>query len=138
MDDQYPGFIEFPNETNVADKWSTAVNNYASAVVPASTTAAQAKTAMQAALTGMSAPGAALVQLPTSFTVYATTLAVGMAPTYVGTPPPAPIILTPAFTIGSAGGSAADVIQQLVLIIDLWFRTGTATPSAGGAPIPWS
>jgi hypothetical protein len=139
MDDKAPTFDKFPPDGPTAAKdWATAVDAYASAVIPPSTTAAAAKSALQGALAGMSAPGAALVAFPAAFTAYAAALGGGMAPAFVAVPPPAPLVLAPVFALGMTGAPASAVVAQIASIIDLWFRTGTATPAAGGPPVPWS
>jgi len=139
MDDKAPTFDKFPPDDPAAAKaWATAVDAYASAVIPPSTAAAAAKSAMQGALTGMSAPGAAAVAFPGAFSAYAATLGGGMAPAFIAVPPPAPLVLAPVFILGMTGAPASAVVAMMASIIDVWFKTGTATPAAGGSPVPWS
>lgn len=139
MDDKAPTFDKFPPDGPAAAKaWAGAIDAYAKGVIPPSTTAAAAKSALEGALMGMSAPGAALVAFPAAFTAYAAALGGGMAPAFIATPPPAPIVFAPAMAAGMAGAPASAVVPQIATIIDLWFRTGMAVPALGGPPVPWS
>jgi hypothetical protein len=144
MDSSFGSFTGFPTtELDAATKWAAAVASYASGIAPVTTTGAAAQAALQAGLSGMSAPGAGIAIMNAAFASWGTIIAGGMAPTMVGTPPPlllavtAPTLLT-LFANGVAGASAFSQCTTLSALINTWVRTGTATPSGGGSPVPWS
>lgn len=135
---EFSGHEGFPKTNNeAASRWASAFDVYASQVIPASVSSSVAKAAMRVALTGL-INSANPASLEIGMNAYATALAVGMAPVFVAIPPPAPLVLTSAFAIGLAEGSAVDVANSMASLIDVWMKTGTATPSVGGSPIPWS
>lgn len=147
MDPQYAGFQGWPtNDVDTAAAWANAVDVYTAGgfgVTPVSTTGAIAKGLLQTGLLGMSAPGAAIPLFDIAMLSYATSLAVGMLPGgFVGTPPILPLTVTPPtlVTIIAAGLGGASSSEQSALLatwIDVWFKTGTAVPVAGGPPILW-
>jgi hypothetical protein len=122
-----------------ASDWATAVDNYASSVVPPSTTAAAAKSAFQSIMMGVD-PNTqnGIPLLIAAFTAYATQLGLGMAPTFTGTPPPLPLNIVPVTILGLNGGSADDCAALFATITDAWFRTGLAINNSSGVTIPWS
>ena len=134
-------FEGFPSEiVDVAENWATVVDTYASGVIPASTTVEQAKSAFNSVMLGISSSaGNGLALLTAAFTAYGTALSIGMsAAGFIGVPTPAPINFTPIVAVG-LGGAGGDVIADMMAtIIDIWFRTGTATPVSGGPVIPWT
>jgi hypothetical protein len=75
--------------------------------------------------------------METAFTVFATAVGVGMLPAFVATPPATPVGFATQFA-GPKPETHAAAASQISGIIDTWMRTGTATPSIGGAPVPWS
>jgi hypothetical protein len=140
-DTEYTDFKGFPSNTiEVADAWSGIIDSYASKVIPTSTTASAAKAALYGQLLTISSEAAnAFLVLQAGITSYAVALAGGMAGAgFVGVPPPAPLILTPVSAIGLAGGSAEACAEAMSSILDIWFKTGSATPVAGGPPIFWT
>lgn len=140
MDKDNVAFVGYPtNSAQVANNWADAVNQYASLVIPISTTSVGAKNAMIAAmLPGLSAPGGFFAAFISGFTAYALTLGGGMAGAgFVAVPPPVPINFGPLLAL-PLDGPLSTKISTMASIIDTWFRTGTATPSAGGSPIIWS
>lgn len=139
MDADDPAFVGFPDNVNdVAENWSNAIFNYASAVIPASSTASAAKSAMKSLLLGAGSPGTFFSIFESSFTAFAGSLAGGMAG-FISVPPPLPIVLqAPMLAIPLEESFNPSRITTMASIIDLWFRTGTATPSGGGATSPWS
>lgn len=137
MDEDFANFGGFPDGIiEASQRWSDVVDAYASAVIPSTTTASSAKTAFQGVIASITVDG--LVKFPLAFTAYAGALAVGMLPTFTGVPPPIPIVFDSAFAIGNAGGSGADVADAMSVIIDTWFKTGTAINISSGATVPWS
>ena len=139
MDEEYSSFDKFPDSGPIAEsKLADAVDQYASVVIPASTTASQAKAAMLVALQGMGEQEQAITKIKAGFTQYATMLATGMAPAFTAVPPSGQIPIEPVENIGLNGGTAEDVASKIADIADAWFKTGTATPSSGGSPVAWS
>jgi len=141
LNQEYPSFEGFPdNMGGVVESWANAINDYAKSVVPTSTTSEQAKEAFKSTMLGMSSElGNGAVILPLAFTNYATALALGMAGAgFIGTPPVAPINLAPIIAAGLGGASGEIIANSFTVVVDIWFRTGTATPTAGGSPIIWT
>lgn len=139
-DQEHLLFQGFPSNTiQVADRWSTAINDYAALVIPASLNSSLAKEAFRIALLSISSevPNGAVL-FKTAFSSYAAQLAIGMSPTFKGNPPPVPIELSSVFALGFSGGSSEQCVQMMSGIIDLWFRTGTATNTVSGVTTPWS
>lgn len=127
------------SQAESADMWADAVDSYANAVIPASTTAAVAKQGFAAAMQTISADaGNGLVVLSAAFTKYAVDLGVGMAPVFTGVPPPAPLVLDPVAQAGLSGASGDTCASLLATQIDVWFRTATAVQNSSGAIVPWS
>lgn len=146
MDDSYGGFVAFPtDELDAAALWAAAIDTYAGVnLTPPSTASAAAKSALQGGLTGMSAPGAGPAIFDTAFVAYASAMALGMAPAMVGVPPvPGTLVVGLVASAAAAlppNPSKPPAVQLGILagVIDTWFRTGTATPSGGGPPVPWA
>lgn len=139
MDEDYPSH-EFPsNIADVAAAWADAVNNYASAVTPPSATSSAARTAFYNIMLGMDTDlGNGIAIMVSAFSAYAASLAGGMAPTFIGTPPPAPIPLSTIIpTLGLGGASGSSVAEALGAVIDTWFRTGIAVNASSGATTLW-
>lgn len=131
-DTEYSGFDKFPeSELDAAQAFADALKIYATSIVPASTTVSAASSAMISALGTLS-----ISEFQSALTTFASTVGGGMAPAYTATPPSTTIDFS---TVTSKDGeNAEDSINELVNVIDTWMKTGTATPSAGGSPIPWS
>ncbi len=124
------------SESDVADGWSDAISAYALGVVPASIGHVAAKAAFRAALEGFGAPGASVAALQAGLTAFAAQIGLGMAPAFVATPPAGPCPLESMNTDRPATHALA--AGNVTSIIDSWFRSGTAVPSGGGSPVPWS
>ena len=128
-------FTNFPSTIEeTSQRWSDVIDNYASAIVPPSTTSQVAKQAFYSVFLQINFTNG-LIVFSQAFQQYALQLSLGMPPLYVGTPPPIPIDLTPSF-IGLSGATKEIIVPIMVNIIDLWFRTGLATNQSGA--IPWS
>lgn len=146
MDPQYAGFQGWPtNDVDTAAAWANAIDVYTGSglsVFPVSTTGVIAKGILQTGLLGMSAPGAAIPIFDIALLAYATSLGLGMLPTFVGAPPVLPLTVTPPTLVtiiaaGLAGASSSEQAALMATWIDIWFKTGTAVPSAGGPPVLW-
>lgn len=120
-----------------AQAWANAMGAYTAAILPASTTVNAAKATLQGALTTAFGSSAAAPGMETAFAAFATTVGAGMLPAFVATPPPAPVGFAAQFA-GPKPPTHAAAAAQLKTLIDTWMRTGTATPSGGGAPVNWS
>ena len=119
-----------------ANEWAEAMTTYAAAIVPASSAVAAASLALYSALASAFAAGSAGPAVDSAFQVWAASVGAGMAPAFVATPPPS----APGFAsgLGTMQPSHAAAASYWAGVIDTWARTGTATPSGGGAPVPWS
>jgi hypothetical protein len=137
FDAKHPQFVKFPESlADAAEKWSAAFDKYASVVTPPSTTAAQAKQAFKGlfmTIQGANGP----VVLPQCFAAYAAALALGMQPTFTGTPPVGTPILAPVPPVGLAGGTAAECIDMIVTIVHNWMLTGVAVNNSSAATVTW-
>lgn len=121
------------------NSWTDAINNYATTVTPPSINSTIARSAFYGIMSGVTADaGNGLVQLVSAFTAYATSLSVGMAPAFTGTPPIAPINITPVVAAGLGGASGDECAALFATIIDQWFRTGIAVNNVSGVIVPWS
>jgi hypothetical protein len=120
-----------------ASKWADAIATYFTPVVPPSTMVAAAKATLTAQLAAAFAQPFAPPAMDLACTAFALTVAGGMALAFVAVPPPAPIgwatLLAEPYPI-----SAAEAAQKIATALDARARTGTATPSVGGSPVPWS
>lgn len=114
-----------------AQAWANAIQVYAATIIPPSSTSAAAVQALQGALQGMDASGAAVGIFTAAFAAFGVALAGGMP---VGTgpavPPPGPMILPVSLTDQSQVAALA-----LATTIDIWMRTGLSAPPAS---LPWS
>lgn len=113
-----------------ANAWGDAMNAYATAVLPPSTTVAAATATLKTALAAAFALPAAAPSMTSAFTAFATTVAAGMSPAFVGAPPPAPLGFAAQFALPFPA-THADAANALGNIIHAWMVTGTATPPVG-------
>ena len=120
-----------------AAAWATAVRTYAAAVVPQSTSSAAAGAALEASLASAFATPAAAQLMDAALATFAATLGAGMAPAFVAVPPPAPLGFATLFAEPYPPTAEAFAVK-LSTAVDTWMRTGTATPSVGGSPVPWT
>jgi hypothetical protein len=134
-----------PSENEeIASAWATAIGDYASGIISAPLvpgTAEAAMAALEASLIGtlplgLTPPYAANV-FDAPMVTFGTTIAAGMAPTFIGVPPLAPFSMT-VFPPGITYPDAESAKSAIGALIYAWFFSGTATPSVGGSPIPWS
>lgn len=117
----------FPaNMADAADMWADVADALFQGVVPPSTTGAAARSAFIATLLPASPSnpiGVAL--LDAAFLAYAGVLAGGMAPLYIGTPPPSLPGLSGLLTAPSDNAQA--VAAQIAGLLSPWGLTGIAT-----------
>ncbi len=134
-------FEGFPkNIQESAIRWGDCVNSYAANVTPVSTTSEAAKLSFISAMQSVNVnAGNGLILFNNALVSYALTLAGGMVGGgFIGTPPPVPPTIQVIAPIGLGGGTSEAIANMLASIIDIWFKTGTATPSSGGSPILWT
>lgn len=128
FEDAMEAFFADPgdNEADAISGWGLLISNFTTAIVPATTAQAAARTSFEAALVGFSVSGTAIAKLTSAFTAHAAALAGGMGG--LGIVPPSPIPLAPAVASNWATHAAAAAVWAP--IIDTWYRTGTI--SGGG------
>ena len=144
MDPESASFEAAPkNGAEFAQKFSSAINAYASSLAPPSATLSVAQAALQGSLMtvgpppGMPFPAA----ITAGMTAYAVALLPGMLPAFAGVPPIPPIgplILAAVMPLGMSGAPAATCVAALASAIDGWFRTGLAVNTVSGVTIPWA
>ena len=125
-----------PGIAACAALWADAVEDWASEIVPLSTTVAVAREALETALVVAFSLPAAAASMEVAFLAFATTVGGGMAG-YTPTPPPAPVGFATLFSVRRT--SHADAAATVAGAIDTWMRTGIATLVAPpNTPVPWS
>ena len=133
-----------PSENEeIASAWATAIGDYASGIISAPLvpgTAEGAKAGLESMLIttlplGIAGGATAIFDAP--MVTFGLTIAAGMAPAFIGIPPLAPFSAT-VFPPGILYPDAESAKSAIGALIYTWFFTGTATPSVGGPPIPWS
>jgi len=127
----------FGDTASAAQAWADAVESYAAAIIPASTTVSTAAATLKGALQTAFDSGAAAGGMETAFASFASTVGTGMAPSFTATPPPGEVGFASQFA-GTHPETHAAAGAQVASLIDAWMKTGTATPSAGGSPVNWS
>lgn len=125
-----------PTIAECATAWADALEAHFSAVVPASTTVSAARATLETALAAAFASPAAAPGMEAAFAAFATTVGGGMAPAFVATPPPAPVGFAAQFLVQPT--THAEAAAAIASLVGTWARTGSATPSGGGSPVPWS
>lgn len=126
-----------PTRLECGEAWAAAMSAYAASVVPPSTTVEAAAASLATALAAAFENPAAASLVDAAFTLFATSVAVGMAPTFTGAPPPSPLGIA-ALLASSAPTHAAGALA-FASLIDSWFKTGTATLVAPPfTVVPWS
>lgn len=116
-----------------AQAWANAINGYATAIVPASSTVAAGCAVLSTALAAAFAAPSAAPAFDAAFTALGAAIAGGMIPPPpLVAPPPAPLNVAALLAVNRpthAVAAAAFATQ-----IDVWFRTGTIVLGL----IPWS
>jgi hypothetical protein len=125
----------FPSDASTAaQKWADAVGTYCAAITPPSLTVTAAQTALQGTLSSINSDAQNFATVfSTAMTAFATMVGTGMAPAMVAVPPTSPLSITLKEN-DDTDKSAGDFAKS----VDSWMKTGTATPSAGGPPVPWA
>jgi hypothetical protein len=137
--DAFEALCSSPGATvaDCAGLWAEAFVTYFAAVTPPSATVSAAGVALQGQLAAAFATPNAIPAMDLACTAFALAVGSGMAPAFVAVPPPAPfgwaLVLAPPYAT-----SHAEAAQRVATALDTWARTGTATPSVGGSPVPWS
>lgn len=126
-------------EAECATQWSDIIRSYTTGIVPAVAGGVQdgAKSAMAAALAGMSNPSTGIDAFDGGFAAYAAALAAGMAPAGA-VPPPAPLSDTMSAVYSSNNSPSVTPTQaatSMAGVIDAWFKTGVGGPPGS---VPWS
>jgi hypothetical protein len=120
-----------------AQAWADAIQGYAAAVVPASTTVTAACAALATALESAFALPSAAAAFDAAFAALAVTVAGGMLPAFTGAPPPSPLGIA-ALLAGTQATHAA-AAAAFASLVDTWFRTGSAVLVAPpNTLVPWS
>ena len=126
-----------PTRAECAQAWADAIDGYAAAIVPASTTVAAGIPALASALASAFAAPSAAPGFDAAFAAFATTVAGGMLPTFTGVPPPAPLDVASLLAVTQPTHAAA--AAAFAALIDAWFRTGSAVLVAPpNTVVPWS
>lgn len=141
--DDLERLFESPPETAAlcAQQWATIMHNYASTVIPASTTVAAAAAAMVPSLTSIfetnveASPTAGAMELV--FLAFGIQVGAGMAPAWVATAPVGQVGFLPLFERGARTSHREEAITY-GNSIHLWMITGQATNSTSGATVSWS
>lgn len=120
-----------------AAAWAAAIEAWASAVVPASTAVTAAVAALETALNAAFGNPAAAAAMETAFATFGAAVGVGMAPAFTAVPPPAPVGFAAVFAMAHPA-TRQEGVDRVADALDLWMKTGTATPSGGGSPANWS
>jgi hypothetical protein len=117
--------------------WAQAVGQYASEVVPPSTTVSAATTTLAGALAAAFATPAAAPLMEVAFLAFGVSVGLGMAPTFIAVPPVAPVGFV-AF-MATMRDSREVAMQELAGLIDTWMKTGTATLAVPpNTPVTWT
>lgn len=126
-----------PDASGCAAQWASAVQSWASGIVPASAAVSGAVSTLQGALASAFATPDCAPALETAFAAFAVTLGSGMAG-YAPTPPPAPVGFASQFA-GPKPATAAAAASAIGGLIDSWMRTGLGTLLVPPfTPVPWS
>jgi hypothetical protein len=138
-------FFGDPSSTRAgcASQWAACMQGYASAVVPPLVTgvAAAAALALAGALTNAFASATCVADVEVAFLGFATAIGVGMAPTYVSTPPPGPVGFVEE--IGKPPSEWAATQKEAAELwagkIHDWMTSGIATLAVPpNTPVNWS
>lgn len=121
--------------STAAQAWADAMKAYADSVVPASTTVSSAakslKTDLESSFSGD--VFSIISDMETHFATFAATVGGGMAG-FAAVPPPGLVGFASVSNQSSSSVAAVTWAEK----IDVWFRTGTATPTSGGSTVNWS
>ena len=131
-----------PPDTAVmcARKWAEAMRDYSLSITPPSTTVALASELLATTLTSLFqsslSASTTATAMEAAWAVYATSVGVGMSPSYVATPPLGLVgFLSLASATPPTSSAAADSFSNA---IHLWMSTGIAVPVPPGPSVPWT
>lgn len=126
-----------PTGAECARVWADAARAHAAAIVPPSTSIDAACATLEGALAAAFSSQTAAPLVDGAFAAFALALGLGMAPTYVATPPPS--ILGIGTLLAAPQPSHAAAAAAFGGLIDTWLRTGTATLAAPPfTVVPWT
>lgn len=108
-----------------ANAWGAAMLDYAADVVPPSATVGTAADTLAAALAAAFATPSAVPAVDAAFAAFAASTGLGMGPAYSAIPPPAALGISTLLAAPSPSHAAA--AATFSALIDVWFRTGSAT-----------
>lgn len=122
-----------------AGEWAEAVGAWTEAVVPFCAPPAHqaAVSALRSALISAFASPSAAGPMDQAFIAFAAALGAGMAPSFVAAAPTAGPGFDGLFSLRPAD-TREEGVARVAQLLSAWIATGTATPLAGGPPIPWS
>lgn len=127
-----------PDAGGCAQGWASAVEAWAAGIIPPSTAVNAAAEGLAGALTTAFQTESAIPGMESAFVAFATSVAGGMAPTYAGTPPPAPVGFAGQFG-GPFPETHAEAAAAVASLIHAWAQTGLATLVAPpNTVVPWS
>lgn len=131
------------SQAEAAGQWADAMESYATGVVPALAAGVMdtAKAALEASLTTAFASvsaSATATAMEAAFLTFSTTMAGGMAPAFIGAPPPLPVGFLALLSVNK--DTKAEFAADWEAAIDTWMRTGVAQAAGGPPPPPinWS
>lgn len=114
-----------------AQEWADALQNYSIAIVPPSTQVSAASSALQTSLAATFSTSTdanvTAVQMEAAFLQFATTVGLGMQPTFTAVPPTLQVGFSTLFSATPPPATAEAAAAQFANSIDTWMRTGTAT-----------
>lgn len=139
-----PPWVEIDGQLDAAQTrsacaaaWADAMSAFVSTILPLSSSVAAAALTLRGSLETAFATHSAMSAVDGAFQAFGATLALGMTPAFIGAPPP----LAPGFEAAALEPFPSTHEQAAArwrARLEAWIRTGTATPAAGGAPVPWS
>jgi hypothetical protein len=127
-----------PDAGGCGQQWANAMQSYAAALVPPSTTIAAAATTLAGALGAAFATPAAIGAMESAFSAFGATVALGQAPLFAGVPPSGPVGFAAQFG-GPAPETHGEAASAIARRIDTWMRTGVGNLVAPpNTPTPWT
>lgn len=121
-----------------AGQWATAVQAYASSIVPPSAAVNVAAEALESGLVTAFSSSDAIPGMEQAFAAFVLALAGGMAPAYTGVPPAGPVGFASLFG-GAPPETHTEAGSKVANVIDAWMKTGSATLVAPPNTVqPWA
>jgi len=120
-----------------ANGWASAVQSWATGIVPPSAAVSGAVSTLQGALSSAFGSPNCAPALESAFAAFAVTVGGGMVG-YAPTPPPAPVGFASQFA-GPKPATAAAAASAIASLVDAWAKTGLSTLIAPpNTVLPWS